>query len=151
MSKQRKTEIRQVLGRQILDSRGNPTVEVEVTLASGIHSRAGVPSGASTGSRETLELRDGDKSCYGGKGVLKAVENVNGVINDALMGILAHRQVDIDEKLLLLDGTPNKGRLGPMQHLAFPWLWQGQRPWPPVCPYIDTWEGRAPSVSPSPC
>ena len=112
MSKQRKTEITKILGRQILDSRGNPTVEVEITLASGIRSRAGVPSGASTGSREALELRDGDKSRFGGKGVLKAVENVNGIINEALTGFHAHRQADIDEKLLALDGTPNKGRLG---------------------------------------
>ena len=88
MSHQKKTDIAKVLGRQILDSRGNPTVEVEVTLASGIRSRAGVPSGASTGSREALELRDGDKNRYGGKGVLKAVENVNGIINDALMGFM---------------------------------------------------------------
>ena len=112
MSKLRKTEITKILGRQILDSRGNPTVEVEITLASGIRSRAGVPSGASTGSREALELRDGDKSRFGGKGVLKAVENVNGIINEALTGFHAHRQADIDEKLLALDGTPNKGRLG---------------------------------------
>ena len=112
MSHQKKTDIAKVLGRQILDSRGNPTVEVEVTLASGIRSRAGVPSGASTGSREALELRDGDKNRYGGKGVLKAVENVNGIINDALIGFHADRQVDIDEKLLELDGTPNKARLG---------------------------------------
>ena len=112
MSKQRKNEITQVLGRQILDSRGNPTVEVEVTLASGIRSRAGVPSGASTGSREALELRDGDKRFYGGKSVQKAVNHVNGIINDTLKGFDARRQVDVDEKLLELDGTPNKAKLG---------------------------------------
>lgn len=108
----RKTQIKQVLGREILDSRGNPTVEVEIKLASGHYSRAGVPSGASTGSREALELRDGDKSRYNGKGVLKAVENVNSVINEALTGYDVRRQVDIDKKLLELDGTPNKAKLG---------------------------------------
>ncbi len=112
MSKQKKSEIKQVLGRQILDSRGNPTVEVEITLTSGIVARAGVPSGASTGSREALELRDGDKNYYGGKGVLKAVKTVNTVINDALTGFDVRRQVDIDQKLLELDGTPNKAKLG---------------------------------------
>ncbi len=81
MGTEKSTEIIKVLGREILDSRGNPTVEVEVTLACGVMSRAGVPSGASTGSREALELRDGDKKRFNGKGVLKAVENVEGVIN----------------------------------------------------------------------
>ncbi len=112
MGHSKKTEIKQILGRQILDSRGNPTVEVEVRLASGHFSRAGVPSGASTGSREALEMRDGDKKYYGGKGVLKAVQNVNTIINEALTGFDVRRQVDIDKKLLELDGTPNKATLG---------------------------------------
>lgn len=101
-----------VTGREILDSRGNPTVEVEVALASGAEARASVPSGASTGAHEAVELRDGDKSRYGGKGVLKAVGGVNGEICDALVGMEALDQVGIDQQLIALDGTPNKGRLG---------------------------------------
>ena len=98
--------------REILDSRGNPTVEVEVLLSGGASGRAGVPSGASTGTREALELRDGDKKRYGGKGVLKAVAHVNGEIADELAGADARDQALIDRVLLALDGTPNKGRLG---------------------------------------
>lgn len=101
-----------VWSREILDSRGNPTVEVEVSLASGHIGRAAVPSGASTGSREALEMRDGDKSRYSGKGVLRAVENVNGEIAEAIVGIDAMRQVQIDNTLIDLDGTDNKERLG---------------------------------------
>ena len=101
-----------VWGREILDSRGNPTVEVEVSLESGHIGRAAVPSGASTGSREALELRDGDEKRYGGKGVEKAVENVRGEISDALLGLDALRQVHIDNTLLDLDDTDNKSRLG---------------------------------------
>jgi enolase len=101
-----------VWAREILDSRGNPTVEVEVTLESGVIGRAAVPSGASTGSREALELRDGDKSRYGGKGVLKAVEHVQGEITEAIVGMSAIRQVALDNLLLELDGTENKSRLG---------------------------------------
>jgi enolase len=112
MGNEKSREIIKVLGREILDSRGNPTVEVEVTLASGIRSRAGVPSGASTGSREALELRDGDKKRFSGKGVLKAVENVNGVINEKIKGLDAANQAEIDDILIELDGTPNKGKLG---------------------------------------
>jgi len=100
------------MAREILDSRGNPTVEAEVSLACGIISRAGVPSGASTGSREALELRDGDAKRFGGKGVLKAVDHVNGVINDTLKGRDACHQVMIDKVLIDLDGTPNKANLG---------------------------------------
>jgi enolase len=106
------TEITNVKGREILDSRGNPTVEVEVSLAKGIVARAAVPSGASTGAREALEMRDGDKERFGGKGVLKAVENVNTVINETLNGRDARDQVAIDTMLLELDGTPNKAKLG---------------------------------------
>ena len=105
-------EIVDVLGREILDSRGNPTVEVEVTLDNGVVGRAAVPSGASTGIYEACELRDGDKSRYLGKGVQKAVENVNGEIAEALNGLNALDQPYIDKILIELDGTPNKTRLG---------------------------------------
>jgi enolase len=105
-------KIKDVVGRQILDSRGNPTVEVDVVLACGAFGRAAVPSGASTGEHEAVELRDGDKSVYGGKGVLKAVGNVNGEIRKAVMGKDALKQGEIDQLLIDLDGTPNKGRLG---------------------------------------
>ena len=104
--------IASVYGREILDSRGNPTVEVEVTLESGHSARAAVPSGASTGSREALEMRDGDKSRFGGKGVTKAVDNVNGEIAEAIVGMDVLRQVQIDNTLIDLDGTDNKSRLG---------------------------------------
>ncbi|MDR1258526.1 MAG: phosphopyruvate hydratase [Tannerellaceae bacterium] len=105
-------EIVKVLGREILDSRGNPTVEVDVLLASGAFGRAAVPSGASTGENEAIELRDGDKKRYGGKGVLKAVENVNKVIAPAILGMSALSQREIDAKLIELDGTKTKSRLG---------------------------------------
>ncbi len=101
-----------VLAREIIDSRGNPTVEVEVNLESGHIGRAAVPSGASTGSREALEMRDGDKGRYGGKGVLKAVENVNGEIAENIIGLDALRQVQLDNTLIDLDSTDNKSRLG---------------------------------------
>jgi enolase len=101
-----------VLGREILDSRGNPTVEVEVLLSGGATGRAGVPSGASTGKREALELRDGDRKRYGGKGVLEAVANVNGEIAEEVTGADARDQELLDRILIELDGTPNKGRLG---------------------------------------
>jgi enolase len=106
------TIIEDVIGREILDSRGNPTVEVEVTLLSGYVGRAAVPSGASTGVHEALEMRDGDKARYLGKGVRQAVENVNGEIADALLGWDASEQKAIDEMMIELDGTPNKSRLG---------------------------------------
>ena len=106
------TGIVEVIGREILDSRGNPTVEVDVVLECGAKGRAAVPSGASTGSHEAVELRDEDKSRYLGKGVLKAVTNVNTEIREALLGMDALNQVAIDETMIKLDGTPNKGRLG---------------------------------------
>jgi enolase len=106
------TAIARVHGRQILDSRGNPTVEVDVTLEDGSLGRAAVPSGASTGAHEAVELRDGDKSRWGGKGVTKAVANVNGEIADSIIGRDATDQVGLDEALIALDGTENKGRLG---------------------------------------
>ena len=105
-------QIIDVHAREILDSRGNPTVEVEVTLASGFIGRAAVPSGASTGENEALELRDGDKSRYIGKGVLKAVENVNTIISNEIVGMNALDQVAIDKKMILLDGTKTKSKLG---------------------------------------
>ena len=104
--------IEKVHAREILDSRGNPTVEVEVTLCNGVVGRASVPSGASTGENEALELRDGDKGRYLGKGVLKAVENVNNVIAPALKGMSVCQQRTIDYKMLELDGTPTKSKLG---------------------------------------
>ncbi len=106
------TAITDIIGREILDSRGNPTVEVDVILEDGSKGRAAVPSGASTGAHEAVELRDGDKARYGGKGVRKAVDAVNGEIYDALGGMEAEAQAKIDETLIALDGTPNKGRLG---------------------------------------
>jgi enolase len=106
------TAITDIIGREILDSRGNPTVEVDVILDDGSRGRAAVPSGASTGAHEAVELRDGDKARYGGKGVRKAVDAVNGEIFDALGGMDAEAQAKIDETLISLDGTPNKGRLG---------------------------------------
>ena len=106
------TAIVDIIGRQILDSRGNPTVEVDVVLEDGARGRAAVPSGASTGAHEAVELRDGDKSRYLGKGVQRAVDAVNGEIFDAIGGMDAEAQVQIDETLIALDGTPNKSRLG---------------------------------------
>ncbi len=106
------TAIVNVVAREILDSRGNPTVEVDVVLEDGSMGRAAVPSGASTGTREAVELRDGDKGRYGGKGVLKAVEAVNRDIFDAVSGLDAEDQLKIDETMIALDGTPNKSRLG---------------------------------------
>lgn len=104
--------IEKITGREILDSRGNPTVEVDVLLESGVMGRASVPSGASTGEHEALELRDQDKNRYGGKGVLKAVKNVNEVIAPALKGLSALDQMGIDHAMLALDGTPTKSNLG---------------------------------------
>ncbi|HYK10637.1 MAG TPA: phosphopyruvate hydratase [Gemmatimonadales bacterium] len=101
-----------VRAREILDSRGNPTIEADVTLASGARGRAAVPSGASTGEREAVELRDGDQRRYGGKGVLEAVKNVNEVIGPRLEGLAADEQIAVDSAMLELDGTPNKGHLG---------------------------------------
>jgi enolase len=104
--------IAKVVGRQILDSRGNPTVEVDVITTNGVVGRAAVPSGASTGIHEAVELRDGDKNIYLGKGVLNAVSNVNSLINDALQGMDIFDQKAIDTLMLRLDGTDNKSKLG---------------------------------------
>ncbi len=107
-----------VVAREILDSRGNPTIEADVLLESGVMGRAAVPSGASTGSREAIELRDGDKARYGGKGVLKAVEHVNTEVSEAIVGLDASEQAFIDKTLIDLDGTENKSRLGANALLA---------------------------------
>jgi enolase len=111
-------EITRVVGREILDSRGNPTVEADVYLADGSMGRAAVPSGASTGEHEAVELRDGDKSRYLGKGTRKAVKNILDEIAPAVAGMDAARQIDLDRKMIALDGTPNKGRLGANAILA---------------------------------
>ena len=105
-------KIEKITGREILDSRGNPTVEVDILLESGVMGRASVPSGASTGENEALELRDGDKKRYGGKGVLRAVENINTIIAPALKGMSALDQIGIDHAMLALDGTKTKSKLG---------------------------------------
>ena len=107
-----------VIAREKLDSRGNPTVEADVLLESGVLGRAAVPSGASTGSKEAVELRDGDAKRYGGKGVLKAVENINTEICEAVIGVDATEQSFIDKALIELDGTENKSRLGANAILA---------------------------------
>src|SRR3954451_16990262 len=107
-----------IIGREVIDSRGNPTVECDVLLESGVMGRAAVPSGASTGSREAIELRDGDKSRYFGKGVLKACENINTEISEAIMGLDASEQAFLDRTLIDLDGTDNKARLGANATLA---------------------------------
>jgi enolase len=112
------SEIKDIRAREILDSRGNPTVEADVILASGTFGRAAVPSGASTGTREAVELRDGDRKRYGGKGVLQAVSNVQTTIRPALIGQEASAQEAIDRQMIELDGTPNKGRLGANAILA---------------------------------
>lgn len=112
------SEIILIKGREILDSRGNPTVEADVHLETGITARAGVPSGASTGEREAIELRDGDKSRYGGKGTLKAVDNVNSIIAPAISGMESSNQAQLDMEMLKLDGTDNKEKLGANAILA---------------------------------
>src|SRR6185369_6312296 len=110
--------IEHVLAREILDSRGNPTVEAEVVLADGVTGRASVPSGASTGVHEAVELRDGNKKLYGGKGVLKAVQNVNTILTEHLLGWDVADQTGIDAMMINLDGTSNKGKIGANAMLA---------------------------------
>lgn len=119
-------KITKVVGREIIDSRGNPTVEADVYLDDGSMGRAAVPSGASTGVREALELRDGDKSRFGGKGVLKAVENVNKILGPALIGQNPEYQSSIDHIMLEKDGTPFKKNLGANSILAISLLTQRQ-------------------------
>lgn len=116
-------KIEKIIAREILDSRGNPTVEVDVVLECGVMGRAAVPSGASTGEHEALELRDKDPNRYCGKGTLKAVENVNNIIAPALVGWSALQQRAIDHKMLELDGTATKSNLGAKPFWVFHWLW----------------------------
>ena len=106
------SKIRKIIGREIMDSRGNPTIEVDVILASGVLGRAAVPSGASTGINEALELRDGDKKRYGGKGVLKAVHNINKILAKEIIGMDPSAQRKIDDKMLCIDGTDMKSNMG---------------------------------------
>jgi enolase len=153
------SSIKDVCGREIIDSRGNPTVEADVLLESGVMGRAAVPSGASTGTREAVELRDGDKKRYGGKGVLKAVEHVNTVLKQALIGRDARDQAGLDAKMIELDGTDTKGRLGANALLAvslanahaaaadakqplYKWLGKGREPVMPV-PMMNIINGGA--------
>jgi len=114
------SRIKDIRGREIIDSRGNPTVEADVVLESGVMGRAAVPSGASTGSREAVELRDGDKKRYGGKGVLKAVESVNTLLKKALVGHDARDQAGIDARMIELDGTDTKSRWARTRCSRFP-------------------------------
>ncbi len=127
------TAIVDIIGREILDSRGNPTVEVDVVLEDGSRGRAGVPSGASTGAHEAVELRDGDKKRYLGKGVRNAVEAVNGEIFEALSGMDAEAQVKIDETMIALDGTPNKAGSAPTPSSASRSRSPRRRPRPTSC------------------
>ena len=113
-----------IIGREILDSRGNPTVECDVLLESGTMGRAAVPSGASTGSREAIELRDGDKARYLGKGVLKAVEHINTEICEAVLGLDASEQAFLDRTLIDLDGTENKAASAPTRRSPYRWRWR---------------------------
>jgi enolase len=121
------TLIENIVAREVLDSRGNPTVEVDVELLSGGFGRAIVPSGASTGVHEAVELRDGDKGRYGGKGVLKAVDNINETLSEELLGFDGLDQVAIDEYMIELDGTENKGKLGANAILAVSGCGKGWR------------------------
>ena len=128
-----------IFAREILDSRGNPTVECDVLLESGVMGRAAVPSGASTGQKEALELRDGDAARYLGKGVLKAVEHVNNEIAQAVIGIDASEQSYIDKVLVELDGTDNKGRLGANARWRYRWPLPAPPPKTPACRSTATW------------
>ena len=143
-------EIIDVCGREIIDSRGNPTVEVDVALAGGAIGRASVPSGASTGEHEAWELRDGDSKRYGGKGVLKAVENINKIIAPEVAGHDATLQPAIDKIMIDLDGTPNKSRLGANAILGVSWPWPKPPPSSWTCPSSNTWAARTPRCFPSP-
>jgi enolase len=133
------TEIVAIRAREVLDSRGNPTVEADVILESGALGRAIVPSGASTGEHEAVELRDGDKSHYMGKGVLQAVENVETVIAPELEGMDAANQRLIDQTMIALDGTPNKASWAPMP--------SSPSRWPPRAPWRRRWRFRSIAIS----
>ena len=140
------TAIVDIIGREILDSRGNPTVEVDVILEGGSRGRAAVPSGASTGAHEAIELRDGDAKRYLGKGVLQAVDAVNGEIFEALGGMDAEDQRRIDACLQTLDGTASKGP-GPMPSLACRWRWPRRPPRRAPFRFIATWAVSMPICS----
>jgi enolase len=140
--------IADIHARQIIDSRGNPTIEVDVTLADGAFGRAAVPSGASTGAHEAWEKRDGDKGVYLGKGVLEAVENVNTRIAEELEGCDALDQTTIDELMLELDGTSNKKELGPTRSSASRWPWPTRRPSTAACRCIATSAAPPPGSCP---
>ena len=144
------TQIEEIQAREILDSRGNPTVEAEVTLADGTRGRAAVPSGASTGEHEAVELRDGDKRRFLGKGVLKAVENVNGEIADALANFDASDQRAIDQKMIELDGTENKGDWARTPFSRFPWPPPALGRPHTACRSTAIWEEPVRTCSPSP-
>ena len=130
--------IYEVFAREVFDSRGNPTVEAEVVLESGVMARAIVPSGASTGEREALELRDGDKGRFQGKGVLTAVKNVNELIAPKLEGLDVMEQALIDNTMIELDGTENKSKLGANAILAVSWPSPGRPPTSRTCPFTAT-------------
>src|SRR4051794_6176642 len=132
-----------VIAREILDSRGNPTVEADVLLESGVLGRAAVPSGASVGTKEAVELRDGDAQRYSGKGVLKAVENINTEISEAVMGLDAMEQTFIDRTLIDLDGSANKSRLGANAVLGCRLPWQERQQRKPAFRYTVISAARA--------
>ena len=139
-------EIEKVIGREIIDSRGNPTVEAEVWLADGTIGRGAAPSGASTGEFEALELRDGDKSRFGGKGVSKAVENINTTINEALVGMDASDIYAVDAAMLKADGTKDKSNLGANAILPSPSPRPAQPPSLWMCPCTVSW-AACPAIS----
>ena len=142
-------KIAEIKGREILDSRGNPTVEVDVILESGIMGRASVPSGASTGEHEALELRDGDKTRYGGKGVLKAVENINTLIAPALKGMDSMDQRGIDKACLIWMEPQLNQNWAQMLFWAYPWLWQKLPPTIWISLFTDTSAEQIPMSCPS--
>ena len=144
------TSIADIRGRQVLDSRGNPTVEAQVFLDGGANASAIVPSGASTGEHEAVELRDGDKTQYLGKGVLKAVANVNGEIAEALSGFDAADQRTLDPVMIELDGTPNKSRLGATRSWPSPWPPPAPPPTPATCRSIVISAEPPPTCCPCP-
>src|SRR5579871_1529105 len=144
------TKISKIHARQVLDSRGNPTVEAEVWLADGSRGRAIVPSGASTGEHEAVELRDGDPRRYLGKGVGKAVENVNGEIAGALANLDAAEQRRIDQKMIELDGTENKAGWARMRSWPFPWRRHGPPPTPCRRHSTATWAAPRRTSCPRP-
>jgi enolase len=151
MAKSAKATIKTIVAREILDSRGNPTIEAQVALSDGAIGVAAVPSGASTGKHEAVELRDGDKCRYSGLGVLKAVSNVNNKIAPALTGMIASEQEKIDRKLLELDGTADKSNLGANALLSVSLATAKQPPIPQTFPYTVISAVAMPACCPCPC